>query len=93
MRVDQADDEPDDADDELAAWEGPDESEMGEDSSVDTEPCPYCRKPICEGAERCPHCGSYISIEDAPRRYPRWIIVGVVLCLLAVLVWIVCWQS
>ena len=38
----------------------------------------------------CPYCGQYISAEDAPpRRMPWWIILGVVLCLCAVVVWIV----
>ena len=59
-----------------------------EDAS-DTVDCPWCRRPVYEGAERCPNCGRYVSEEDAPRRRPWWLIVGVVLCLLVILLfWI-----
>lgn len=30
-------------------------------------PCPFCREMVSEHAEVCPHCGSYLSREDAPR--------------------------
>jgi hypothetical protein len=64
-----------------------DESGDEDDSTV---PCPYCGQEMYEDAPRCPHCGQYISDEDAaPRRKPWWIIIGVLLCLCAVLVWIV----
>jgi hypothetical protein len=43
---------------------------------------------ISEDAELCPHCKSYISDEDAPRRHPWWLVAGVVVCLLIVLLWI-----
>jgi hypothetical protein len=76
--------------------EGLDDSEMPDDSdvpndddSVDTVPCPYCRKPIFEQAEVCPHCGSYISMEDAPSRKPLWIVISTVVILAAIgLFWI-----
>lgn len=54
-----------------------------------TVPCPYCRQEIYEDAERCPHCGRYISEEDAPSSpKPWWIIVGALLCLLVIWYWI-----
>ena len=37
-------------------------------TAPDTVPCPYCRAPIHEDAERCPKCENYISREDAPSR-------------------------
>jgi hypothetical protein len=70
--------------DDSGDWNGDDDDE-GE-AAV---PCPYCGKEMYEDSPRCPHCGQYISDEDAPpRRAPWWIIVGVVLCLCAVVVWI-----
>ena len=63
-------------------WDEPD------DDGDDTQPCPYCRKEIHEDAERCPHCGNYISAEDAPPSQPVWVIVGAVVCLALVALWI-----
>ena len=55
-----------------------------------TVPCPYCRREIYEDSVRCPHCGQYISEEDSPPGdKPWWLIVGALLCLAAILVWIV----
>ena len=55
-----------------------------------TIPCPYCRRPIHEDSQRCPHCEHYISEEDAPpSRKPWWILLGVAACLYAVYRWII----
>ncbi len=63
---------PDDEDD----WE--DDFDVSDDEDEPTIPCPYCRRPIHEEAERCPHCEQYISQEDAPSsRKPWWLLVGV----------------
>ena len=74
-------------DDEL-----PDASDVDDPDDEDvaeTVACPYCREPVYEAAERCPHCGSYISSEDAPLRRPWWIVAGVLLCLaIILLVWV-----
>ena len=65
-----------------------DEDVWDDDEDV-TIPCPYCRRPIYEDSQRCPHCGNYISEEDAaPRRKPWWIIVGTVAVLYIVYRWI-----
>jgi len=54
-----------------------------------TVPCPYCKREIYEGAERCPYCEQYISEEDSPpSRKPWWLLVGVLLCLYAVYRWV-----
>ncbi len=54
-----------------------------------TVPCPYCGREIYEDSVRCPNCGAYISDEDAPPgRKPWWIIIGVLLCLAAMLLWV-----
>ena len=74
----------DEDDDESFDDEGfePDEFETegdasGEFDDDDTIPCPYCREPIHEDAQRCPHCGEYISREDVPATMkPWWILVG-----------------
>ena len=64
-----------------------DDGEWDEDVEP-TVPCPYCRREIFEDSPRCPHCGQYISKEDAPPgRRPWWIILGVLLCLLVTWLW------
>lgn len=60
-----------------------------DDDTARTESCPYCGKSISELAEVCPHCHSYISLEDAPSHKPVWLIVGVVVCLaIILLLWV-----
>ncbi len=59
---------------------------MDDGDSADTEPCPNCGKQIYEDGEFCPHCGSVISGTGARRRTPLWIVVGVILCAIAMLV-------
>lgn len=75
----------------LSERDDPDDADWDEDEGderAETVPCPYCRKPVFEQAELCPHCRSFISHEDAPRRRkPLWIWVGVATCLILILVW------
>ncbi len=80
----------DDAD--LDEREFPDEP-VGDDDDEDDEtvPCPHCLEPMYEDAVRCPHCGRYQSREDAPRRYPWWVVIGVLICLALVSRWIIPW--
>jgi len=58
------------------------------DEETDTVPCPYCRRPIHEDAERCPYCEQYISAEDVPGQKPWWMIAGALVCLLIVVGWL-----
>jgi hypothetical protein len=93
-------DEDDDDRDESGQWmdrEMPDAADVdapGDSADVDTEPCPFCRKPVYERAEVCPHCGNFLSREDAiaPRRegrQPLWVIIAAIACLAAILfVWL-----
>ena len=92
-------DEPDDdafdgADDGsgLSDRDDPDPADQDDDDIGDEPgeaiPCPFCRKPVYEGADVCPHCHNFISAEDAPRRLPWWIWAGVILCLIAVVLWV-----
>ena len=79
-----------DDDESISDREDPDPPDQDDDDLDDDEtvPCPYCGKPMYEGAELCPHCKSYISAEDAPpRRVALWVWAGIILCLLAVLIW------
>jgi len=69
-------------------FENPDESDMDDPEDADTEPCPYCKKPIHEQAEWCHHCGKYISKEDAPPgKGFWWVLVIVAMLILAGLIW------
>lgn len=69
-------------------WE--DDGRETDDADEDvTTPCPYCRRPVYDDAERCPACGSYLSREDEPYRKPWWLLIGVAVGLYAVYRWIV----
>lgn len=59
-----------------------------QDDSDDTVACPCCGQEMYEDAVRCPHCGSYPSTEDTPARRSPWLIAGALICLAAVLGWI-----
>jgi hypothetical protein len=79
-------------DEDEDAWDPEDdvdEAEGDEEDEADFAPCPYCRRPIYDDAERCPECGAYLSREDEPYRKPWWLIVGVAACLYAVYRWVV----
>jgi uncharacterized paraquat-inducible protein A len=79
-------DDPEDQDEEDGLDpEGPDESDMDYSDDPDLEVCPHCRKMIYEGAEKCPHCGMYISAEDAPLSRRAWIILAIGIVLLIAL--------
>ena len=66
-----------------------DEDWEGDEDAEDTVPCPYCSRPIHEDSQRCPYCENYISEEDAPPALkPWWFLLGIILCLLIVLMWV-----
>jgi predicted nucleic acid-binding Zn ribbon protein len=70
-------------------WDDSEPDEPVDEDDDDTIPCPYCGKSIHEDSERCPHCESYISREDAPpARRPLWLIIGAVAGLAVVYMWI-----
>lgn len=80
-----------DADEDLDDREYPDEPDGDDEDDEDAETvlCPYCLRPVYEDAERCPGCGHYLSREDRPSRHPWWLIVGVLVCLVVVLRWVI----
>jgi hypothetical protein len=81
--------EDDDEEDDGVDPEGPDPSEMDSSDDPDLEVCPYCRKMIYDDAERCSHCGRYLSAEDAPLSPTAWVTIGIVVVLiLATLFWV-----
>src|SRR2546421_8682091 len=82
------DDEDAGADPDVEDREAPEVADVDDGDDPETVPCPYCRRPIWEEAELCPHCKNYLSREDAPRRYPWWLIAGVAACLAIVLLWV-----
>lgn len=85
-------DDDDDDDETDGAWDD-DDSPPGDDSDDGDEPtvpCPYCGHDILEDAPRCPSCERYLSLEDSPApRKPLWVIVTALVCLAAVIWWIV----
>ena len=69
--------------------DGFDDDVEDDDESEPTVSCPWCDREIHEDAQRCPHCGQYISSEDGPSgRKPWWIVAGVLLCLAMVVGWL-----
>ena len=83
-------DDEDEADDgaELDEREDPEPSDIDDDDDAETIPCPYCGKDVYEQAELCPHCGSYLSREDAPPTRLRWAVAVIVAFLVIALIWI-----
>ena len=64
-----------------------------EEDSDDSEmaPCPFCGKAVYEGADVCPHCRNFVSIEELTGRKPWWVVVAAIVLLVAVLLWVVCY--
>lgn len=58
-----------------------------QDDEDDTQPCPYCRRSIHEDAVCCPHCGNYLSEEDAPAGRSWWFVTCAIVCLVLALGW------
>jgi hypothetical protein len=91
---DDSDDDGMGSDDDSWVDEVSDDDDFGDrdfgDEDEPTIACPCCGESIHEDAPRCPHCGTYVSEEDAPAmRKPWWIVVGVGLCLYVVYRWTV----
>ena len=84
-------DDDDDDGEEFDDAEVPDQADIGDEDSIDTDPCPSCGKPVYEDVELCPHCRNYISREDSfPPRKPVWFIVAAISTVVAIVVfWVI----
>lgn len=60
------------------------------DDETPTIPCPNCRRPVPDFADRCPYCGDWIvqSAGTSSRRNP-WFIVTLIIALAAFATWLV----
>ena len=67
---DEDDSDPDDPD-----LEDQDQDDAGSDVPGESVPCPFCRKPVHESADVCPHCRNFISMDESLARNHRWIIL------------------
>ena len=76
--------------------DGPEEDDINDadadlvdddDKEADTVECPRCGASVYEQAERCPRCGEYIEDAKTSRRFPRWVVVTVIVCIVLVLLW------
>jgi predicted nucleic acid-binding Zn ribbon protein len=70
-----------------------DDEDFGNDSS-DTDagecPCPACGEPVYEDAEKCPHCGEWITSPGTAERRSRtwlWPILVTILIVLILVAW------
>jgi hypothetical protein len=75
----------------MPRWDDTEDEDWDDEDDLDDPdliPCPHCRHEIFEDSPRCPHCGRYLSREDAPpERKPWWVILGVIVCLYVVWRW------
>ncbi len=72
--------------------EWPDEEDLDDDFDEDSDEtaCPACGSPVYEDAEKCPHCGQWITpLSGAERRSRTWLwpILVAVLIVIILVVW------
>lgn len=69
--------------------EGPQERDLvDDDEGTETVPCPSCRREIAEFAERCPHCGDWVTPGAGPARRPAWFWFALAAALAVMILWI-----
>ncbi len=56
--------------------------DMDSEDDAGTDPCPFCKKPIFEDSEWCPHCGKYLSRDENQMNTPLWITIMVLIFLI-----------
>ena len=72
--------------------DGPQECDLAgeDDEDTPTVPCPHCRRPVPDFADRCPYCGDWIvQTSGPPTRRGVWFVVIAVLLALMLLGWFV----
>ena len=77
--------EKDDGDDREGRDEDPDPSDQDDSDDTDTRSCPFCRKPVYERADVCPHCGNFITFDETAFPRKLWFFLAVVLALAVVI--------
>lgn len=49
----------------LEEWEYPDPDDYDDDDDdAETKPCPNCGLDVYEEADRCPHCGEFVTFRE-----------------------------
>jgi predicted amidophosphoribosyltransferase len=67
----------------LADWESPDDDDA--DDQATTTVCRNCRSEMYDDTEHCPHCGEYVTSEQADwSRFPPWVYAGAVAALIGI---------
>jgi hypothetical protein len=66
----------------------PDDASFDTDDEDTTTACQYCGAAVYDDAERCPSCGNYLSEEEAPSRFPVWVKITALVCLVVVVMWV-----
>lgn len=58
------------------------------DDETPTTPCPSCRRPVPDFADRCPYCGDWIvQGSGTPARRSAWFIIALLVALAAFAAW------
>jgi|YNPNPStandDraft_1061719.scaffolds.fasta_scaffold274715_2 hypothetical protein len=61
-----------------------------DEDETPTVPCPSCRRPVPDFADKCPYCGDWIvQSSGEPARRNAWFVVLVVLVVLTFVAWYV----
>lgn len=85
----------DDDYDEASLDEDPLPEDQDDDDSLDdeddTEPCPFCGRPLHHDAAVCPGCGNFVDLRSASARKRPWIYLAALLALLAMFAAVVWW--
>ena len=58
-----------------------------DDAEAGTRPCPRCRAPVYEEAERCPYCGNWLGDVTSASTRPWWFVAGAILALAVAITW------
>jgi hypothetical protein len=59
-----------------------DEGVEADSTDLETLPCPYCGAEVYEGADVCPKCGSFVTLDDlkaAGTNRSKWFVVAAIL--------------
>jgi hypothetical protein len=63
------------------------EPDAGDDGAAGTRPCPRCKAPVYEEAERCPYCGNWFGDGTPASARPWWFVAGAILALAVAILW------